>query len=87
MQLLTDVVDTVLLLLLLLFTRPYDVGDRVYHWLPENSKMQSSIVMKIDLLCTKFKSWDEKVLHCIYTMFGNDIHCILDVLTAFACQP
>jgi hypothetical protein len=53
------------------------VGDRVYHWLPENSKMQSSIVMKIDLLCTKFKSWDEKVnsntdhsrVHCCVCRF------------------
>jgi hypothetical protein len=55
----------------------------VYHWLPENSKMQSSIVMKIDLLCTKFKSWDEKVLHCtvyyVYTMCSNNVHCILAV--------
>jgi hypothetical protein len=88
MQLLADVVDTVLLLplllLLLLFTRPYDVGDRVYHWLPENSKMQSSIVMKIDLLCTKFKSWDEKVIYYVLTfctMFSNDIHCILTVIS------
>ena len=43
--------------------RPYDVGDRVYHWTPENTIMQNSVVLKIDLLATTFKTWDERIYY------------------------
>ncbi|KAG5178786.1 Mechanosensitive ion channel-domain-containing protein [Tribonema minus] len=44
--------------------RPFDVGDRVFHWFPDGrGEMQNAVVTRIDLLITCFRAWDEKVYY------------------------